>query len=129
MKKPLRTIGLNNANGVSEIVEYNWPESTLPVKQANVELLIYELDPGLRDEFLAEFYPKVIIPWLKKYSVTQSDVWTVERDSGLQLIVVSSPDPPPWEDIEGLRYFLNGSHPLRIKSHPYLNITVEPSPN
>ena len=86
-----------------------------------LEIRFYEIDAAKSDAFL-DFFRGQVKPWLIDHGVKRADAWLVERDGGVQFVLVS-PGSPPWDTLTGTDQFLKGSHPLRIQPLPDLAIS------
>jgi hypothetical protein len=82
----------------------------------------FQSNPVRRREFF-ELYREKILPWLEAKGVKEAKVWTVERDDIFIFAITASPVDPPWDDIPGLKGFLDVLSELRFTPRPDLGIS------
>lgn len=73
---------------------------------ANATALVYSLEPQYEKEFVEEFYPNTVVPWLKANGMQEGKGWIINH----QLIYTSDP-PYPWNGIPHVEQYLSKEHP------------------
>lgn len=82
---------------------------------ANATALVYSLDPQYEKEFIEEFYPNIVLGWLKGKGMQEGKGWIINH----QLIYTSTPDAYPWNGIDGLNKYLSKEQPPVPQELPY----------
>lgn len=72
----------------------------------NATALVYSLEPKHEKEFIEDFYPNTVVPWLKANGMEEGRGWIINH----QLIYTAVP-PKGWKPIPGLKRYLSKEHP------------------
>lgn len=91
---------------------------------ANATALVYSLELQYEREFIEEFYPNTVVPWLKDRGMQEGKGWIFNH----QLIYTSDPVNQPWNGIPGLEKYLSKENPPVPQELPYTDDSAETYP-
>jgi len=89
----------------------------------NATAFVYSLEPEYEKEFIEEFYPNTVVPWLKARGMQKGKGWIINH----QLIYTGSVNPP-WNGIPQLEKYLSRENPPVPQELPYTDDSGETYP-